>query len=187
MRGNPRIDTPDLDPDLHPNPDPERSLVEDLGDTVDELRQLYTDFGMRPYRVFSVVYLWTGGAIGRGEAIVESEKEFLPTPWVDTKPVRSDPRSGGIVERGMATLREVSPRLTEDEISDMCGCEHRDPARQTFIEVTMDARDGSSKRRRFAVAGVPYRNAGGFEWEVQIVRQDQDRERDGRPPTPARR
>jgi len=180
VAGNPRPDPPYRDANLHPNPRPGKSLVEEFGSIVDDLRQLNTDFGLRPYRVFSIIVRWTGGASGRGDAVVESEVEFLPTPRVmDLTGMASVATPGGVLQRGDATLREVSPRYTEDEIRAMT---HRIPLpldRDGFIEVRIDQRDGSTVRRRFVVIAVPYRSADGFQWRVTLSSQQGDRHRDG--------
>ena len=180
---NPRPLTPTDDNREHPNPAPAQSLTESLGGVVDDLRQLYTDFGLRPYRVFSVVYRWTGGVVGRGRALVISEQEFLPTPQLkETSGVRSETRTGGLVERGDVRLEEVSPRYTEDQIRVLFHSLPLPPGDQGFLEVRVDARDGATERRRFVVTGMPYRKADGFEWRANLLRQDMQRDRDGLPP-----
>ena len=178
-RRNPRPVPPDRDPRLGPNPDPGSSIVEELGGTVDELRQLYTDFGMRPYRVFSVVVKWSGSEIGRGLPTVVSEKEILPTPEVDLRSVRTEMRNAGKVDTGSAMLREVSPRFTEDDIELLFHVQPLPDGCQGFIEVQHDRRDGPAVRRRFAVRGAAQRNAEGFEWVVPLVSQEPQRERSG--------
>ncbi len=183
---NPRPETPNTDPSLHPLVTPARSLVEDLGETADEMRQLYTDFGMRPYRVFSIVVKWTGGDVGRGEQQVISETEFLPTPLVDMSRLNAALKSGGRVENGNVRLRELSPRYTEEQITELF---HRNPlpkGLQSFVEVREDARDGNTKRRRFQVTGVPERRADEFQWTVELVSAYPDRNRDGTISQPGR-
>jgi hypothetical protein len=155
--------------------------VEELAAVADDLRQLNTDFGLRPYRVFSVVVAWSGGVIGRGLAAVVSETELLPTPLVDLRPVRGTMRTGGQVEEGMATLKEVSPRYTEEDIETLFHQQPLPKGHEGFLEVRMDRRDGVRvKRRRFTVRGVPYRDAAEFDWEVRIMRQRRDRKPDGK-------
>lgn len=182
--GNPRLQTSNSPgaPE-HPACDPSATLVEQLGSVADDLRQLNTDFGLRPYRVFSVRVRWTGGEVGRGECVVISEREFLPTPRLDeTGGVAGTPRSGGIAERGSVKLREISPRYTEDEVRGLLCCSLTlAPGVEGWVEVMMDARDGLSRRRRFVVSGIPFRNAGRFEWTATLLRQDQDRSRSGVP------
>lgn len=164
-------------------PAPGGTLVESLGSTVDSMRQLYTDFGMRPYRVHSVAVKWSGGSIGRGVTSVLAEVEFLPTPLVkEWTGLQGDPRSGGVPERGMGRLEQLSPLYTEDMIRTLAFCGCAVPADvEGFIEVRMDHRDPDARRRRFTIRGVPYRSADGFEWRLGLFRQDQDRARDGTP------
>lgn len=169
----------------HPDPDPCVSLVESLGETVDSLRQLYTDFGLRPYRVFSVVYEWSGGDVGRGLPRVISEQEMLPTPRViETSGVSGELRSAGLVERGTVRLEQVSPRYTEDQVRLLFFQYPLPPGKQGFIEMRIDSRDGSTERRRFIVRGIPFRDAQGFQWRVTLLRQDEDRTRSGLPAGP---
>lgn len=168
-----------------PLTDPCVSLAESLGETVDNIRQLYTDFGLRPYRVHSVVYEWSGGEVGRGTARVISEQELLPTPRLtETSAVQGEQRTGGLVERGSVRLVQVSPRYTEDQVRVLFHQLPLGQARQGFIELRVDARDGSSERRRFIVRGIPFRDAEGFQWRVNMIRQDEDRLRTGAPPGP---
>ena len=181
---NPRSTTPATDPLVAPADEPSGSLVEEFGGIVDDLRQLYTDVGLRPYRVFLVRVRWGGGEIGRGEATVVSEAELLPTPEVDFTPLRTEIKSGGKVERGGFTLREISPRYTEDEILDLF---HVERGFQVFVEVRHDSRDGQQpKRRRFTVKDVPWRKAKDFQWVARLQVEEQARNRDGSLPGPKR-
>lgn len=174
---NPRVLTPNDNPELFPPDDPSATFAEGMGAIVDDVRSLVSDMGLRPYRVFSVLVRWSGGEVGRGEP-VSFEREFVPTPKLIEPSVTSEPRSGGLVERGLATLTEISPRYTEDELRDLFGCDER-PGVEIFVEVRVDARDGSTERRRFAVSGMPFRDADGFQWVARLIRQDGGRRRDG--------
>ena len=176
---NPRPGMPPGPPGQHPNPAPRASLVEDLGSVADDLRQLYTDFGLRPYRVFSVLQHWSGGRVGAGTVAVVREIEFLPTPLVDVLPVKRRVTEGGFTEDGDTWLRQISPRLTEDEVQNLVAPGGLQPGDDPFIEVRMDARDGLSERRRYTVQGPPARDAGGFEWKVRLVKANPDRGRQG--------
>lgn len=180
-RNNPRALLPDEDSNVGANQNPAASLVECMADVVDDARQLNTDIGVRPYRVFSVVIRWSGGQVGRGEPTVIQEREFLPTPKVSWTPDRlySENMSGGILERGDVTLTEVSPRLTEDDIRQMVTFENLSTDCEAFVEIAMDRRDGPNvKRRRFSVKGVPFRRGDKFDWLVRLTSQDSDRNRD---------
>lgn len=177
---NPRVNVPNRDPGLHPNRAPGRSLAEELGPVVDEVRQIATDLGMRPYRVFSVTVRWSGGTSGRGRAEVVSEVELLPTPRVialDAMKARA--MAAGVVIRGDIRMREVSPRYTEDEVRGLFCADKQRPELDVFIEVRHDERDGKTDRRRFVVEVVPYRDLKRFEWVAVLSSQQGDRDRDG--------
>lgn len=186
-----KIPTPNLDPSLEPDPNPEQSFTSSIAGIVDDARQLVTDLGLSPYRVFVVTVRWTGGAVGQGEAKVVGELELLPTPEIrETSGVRGEQRSGGLVERGTIELRKVSIRYTERELEGVfqCGrCANRDAAVQVFVEMRIDGREPEARRRRFTVTGMPYLNAKGFEWRVRLLRQDEDRGLNGQLPHPRMR
>ena len=167
--------------DGQPNPAPQNSLAEDLGDVADDMRQLYTDFGLRPYRVFSVIIEWTGGELYRGEPRVICEKEFLPTPYIDLRPLYSNYTEAGILQHGDIVMREVSPSITEDQIRELCfNGEPLPKNQQGFIEVTHDRRKGNMpKRRRFVVRGAPWHDAEKFQWVVALSEEDDERNRNG--------
>jgi hypothetical protein len=187
MSGNPRSPTPNTDSRLAPIEDRrtcrrvplEPSFVDDMGEVADDIRQLATDFGARPYRVFCVVVSWTGREVGRGTQAVLAETELLPTPRIDLTSLRYVVTSGGRTDDGYTKLYEVSPRYTEDDIHSLF---YRDllPGEQAFIEVRMDARDGRQPvRHRLTVSGVPFRDADGFQWVVPLKIQQEERNRDG--------
>lgn len=178
---NPRAGGVPGPPGLHPNPAPSRSLVEELADVADDLRQLQTDFGLRPYRVFSVLQHWSGGRVGAGLVATVREIEFLPTPLVDVLPVKRRMTEGGFTEDGDTWLKEISPRLTEDEVQNLVAPQGLQAGDDPFIEVRMDARDGQSERRRYTVQGPPVRDAGAFQWKVRLVKANPDRSRQGEP------
>lgn len=180
QRFNPRAVKPNEDPALRPNTLPGQSLVEELGATADDLRQLYTDFGLRPYRVFSVVVRWSGGASGLGDAVVVAETELLPTPLLkDMKPIRGVSKPAGRNEEGGITLTQISPRYTEDDIRGLFHTQPLGEALDGFLEVRVDSRDGQTLRRRFSVKGAPYRDAGKFEWSARLRVQYANRSREG--------
>ena len=154
--------------------------MEQLGGVADELRQLYTDLGLRPYRVFSVQEQWSGGKVGVGIPAVVAEVELLPTPLLDQRPLRRKMNQGGFTEDGSVMLRQISPRLTEDEVALLCCGDRTIPGRETYLEVRHDARDGSDVvRRRYTIQGVPAREAGKFQWQVRLIKANPDRDRNG--------
>lgn len=178
---NPRVITPNNDNRIGPNPRPDASLANSLGALADDLRQMYTDFGLRPYRLFSIVTEWSGGEYGRGEERLVSEVEMLPTPRVSLAGLRGSLSDGGLRERGTLRVDQISPRYTEDDIYSLFHCHPLPPKYTGWIEMREDARDGDAPpRRRFVVIGTPARMADKFEWQVDLTQQDPSRNRLGR-------
>lgn len=158
---------------------PQSSLTESLGSVVDRMRQLSTDFGQRPYRVFSVVYQWSGGEEGKGDLSIVAENEFLPTPLVDIGSTGKEATPAGTKETGGARMSELSPRYTEDQIEALLPTALQD-GQFSFVEVRMDARDGSSVvRRRYTIKDTPRRRVEEFDWFVKLTVQQSPRTRAG--------
>jgi hypothetical protein len=151
-----------------------------LQSVVDDARQLLTDMGLRPYRVFTVIVEWSGSDMGLGTESVVSETEFLPTPLVSMRPIGSEMNEGGQVERGNTELKEISGRYTEDQIRGLFQLQALPKNQLSYVEVFHDARDGQLQpRRRFQVTGVPWHDAENFQWVVKLTESDPDRRRDG--------
>jgi hypothetical protein len=175
---NPRARIGNNTPGIGPNPSPGTSFAAELYAVADDIRQIYTDFGMRPYRVFSVVYACDAGD-GRGPMRLISELEFLPTPFVDMRPLRSEIKPAGEVTRGLIAISQISPRYTERQISSAILDRPLTHNETAFVEVRVDARDGTTIRRRILIVDVPWRNPDNFGWEVTGMIQDEARNVDG--------
>lgn len=112
----------------------EHSLAEDLIPVADDIRQLATEFGLRPYRVFLV---WVGytsdedadglpdvdvqgtapddNTIGAGRPFLIAEMELLPTPRVGPLGgVRQNLEPVGLTEAGGLTIDQISASYSED-------------------------------------------------------------------------
>lgn len=166
---------------LRPNPDPANSLVASLTGVVDGLRQLQTEVGLRPYRVFAVVIDWTGKEEGRGDPVV-TELELLPTPLVKFRGLRLELKTAGKTDRGYIDISEISPRFTEDQLQRSFHVKPLTDAQEAFYEVRQDAREGAEPlRRRFVIRGVPERDAENFQWTMRLSAQNQQRDRNGQP------
>lgn len=154
----------------------------------DKLRQLNTNFGIRPYRVFLVWQLWNGSERYEGDPVQTIECELLPTPLVATlDAVALDPRSAGVLPMGMMRLSEVSvDRYTRDRLRgiDIPGLgrfEHIPQLWSFFYEVREDGRgDCPPWRMKYKLANEPHRMADNMMWQFGIERISEDRERDGR-------
>lgn len=127
--------------DLHPKPEfaVACSLVDSLIETADEIRQLYTDVGLRPYRVFMVWVDWSAdvdqdGMIngeerylenaveGVGKARLIREVEILPTPLVEgLAGLSGSVDAVGNTERGNVTVTQISMSYTEDQLQGLLG------------------------------------------------------------------
>lgn len=112
----------------------ERTLAENLVPVADGIRQLATDFGLRPYRVFLVWIGYTAdenadglldvdeqgvsaddATVGAGRPYVIAELELLPTPRVGPLGgVRQSLEVVGLTEVGGVMLDQISPSYTED-------------------------------------------------------------------------
>jgi hypothetical protein len=136
------------------------------------------ELGVRPYTVHAVKVRWSGGEVGRGEPSPLLDLQILPTPkQVSIGSMAREAEAAGAVERGDVMLSGVSPRYTEDEIDSMFGVGAA-ADEECFIEIRMDARDGTGqRRRRFTLAKPPERKTS--EWRVTLRRSTGDRARDG--------
>lgn len=154
----------------------------------DRLRQLNTNFGVRPYRVFLVWEKWDGSERGEGETHPVAECELLPTPLVQTMDAVSlDPRSAGILPIGTLRISEVSiDRYTRDRLwgLDIPGVgrfDHIPPLYSFFYEVREDGRgDCPPWRMKYRLSNEPHRMADQLMWQFAIERISEDRERDGK-------
>jgi hypothetical protein len=158
---------------------PERSFVEDMAETVDCLRQLATDFGARPYRVFIVTVQWDGARPGEGKQSVLSEEELLPTPRADLSAISYQITNAGRTDQGTVRLYEVSPNYTEADLHRMIGSELADN-QQAFVEIRLDGREGNTPvRHRLTVSGAPFYDATGFQWILPLKIQYENRTKRG--------
>lgn len=176
---NPRGTTPaSLDPGLGElEYEASRTLVEELGEVADDLRQIGVEMGLHPYTVHVVRIRWSGSEQGRGKPTTVLDRPLQPTPTISSINVLDRLQdSAGVVERGDIRMTGVSPRYTEDELDGYFGKEDDEEA---FYEVRIDKRDGTTKRRRFVLSNAPERRPGNFDWSLTLTSQDDARERSG--------
>ena len=99
-----------LDPDV---------LIDDLvTDVIDGLREdLHPIFGVRAYRVFTVLRTWTGARLGEGSIASDVEVEIRPQPRVKQwTGLDIDLAKCGLDELGPIKLTEWSLSCTEAEV-----------------------------------------------------------------------
>lgn len=175
--------------------DAKRSLVERLsrpGGVVDRARQLATEVGARPQRVFLVWTVFTGGERGKGEERVLHRHEVTPRPRVDTSSIQRNPMLIGIVAQGSVRVDEVTTSLTFDELlGRVLPGGSAVPADQGkvefFYEVVEDGRgDRPPARGRFRLFNAPSRESENAQWVLLLEPTSNPMKRDGQPERPGR-
>lgn len=161
------------------------SLVGELFGCVDVIRQIATDLGARPYRVFLVWTLWSGEERGEGVEAIVREEEILPVPKVaELSGIQLQLLDIGMDEQGAVQVSQISPRYTENQLLGRKQDGSGVAKNETFSwEVRLDKGDMSDlkRRRRFMIKGVPSFKADSLMWSVNLIRAGSDREHDGRP------
>lgn len=158
-----------------------RSLVARLVPIADRLRQFYTQFGLRPYRVFIVHVVWAGGQKGAGNPIEISRREVLPTPRVrDMAGTNEVLRATGLSEEGGINVDQISAKYSEDDLMGRT-LDLQDPELRLtstsgadfFWEVVENrVVEPTGFRRRYVPSAAPFISADGFQWKVTLTRQD---------------
>jgi hypothetical protein len=161
-----------------------KTLARQLVPLADQLRDMLTQFGLRPYKVRIVRTQWSGGERGIGVPVVVKETDILPTPLLsDLTTLTEIVQPVGLDEIGMVTLSEVSGRFTEDDLMGRDSDGAPIPADQEFFyEVEFPRLDGlPGVRRRFFPRSAPQYDAGGLQWVVRMEKTHEDRDRAGDP------
>lgn len=183
-----------------------RTIAHRFGRRADNLRQLATKFGIRPYRCFLVWTIWDGGERGRGNETIVGKIELLPTPLVkNLDSVSYRFFSGGVLPVGSISVTRISTNFTQDQLTGLAvprsieeahklsrpkaeTAKHlRRPSVETlpepldfFWEVVEDGRgDDPAERNKFRLAAWPERVPGNVEWRVLLERVSNDENRDG--------
>jgi hypothetical protein len=163
-----------------------RTLVQRFVRVADNLRQLNTQFGARPYRTFLVWTKWSGGARGQGDEQVLLELELLPTPKVMSMDgVAFSIFHAGTLPVGSVKLTEVSMAYTNDQLTGhlVPGLGHVDQIPSPydfFYEVREDGRgDNPPQRLKFRLLNFPTMDAENVQWTLMLERVSEDRGRDG--------
>ena len=155
----------------------------------DNLRQINTRFGVRPYRVFLTWTRWEGAETGEGYEVLAQRIELLPTPLVKEN-INYEIWHGGTLAEGSITLGEVSVvAYTEDILRgfdarlihdlDLSGDNPSVPEPWDFFyEVVQDRRAGCEPDRpRFRLNGCPFLKADTQEWTFTLERASRQRTR----------
>lgn len=168
------------------------TLANRLGPTVDRIRQIATNLGVRPYRVFLVWTRWSGSERGEGNEQEVLRVEVLPTPRVTSLDnVSFSPMHAGVLPVGslrvdrisVATLPSCFPTTYDLLRGHMVPTPHEDQTPEPFeffYEVIEDGRgDCPPVRAKYRLLSVPFRRAGKVDWTVTLERESQDNFRDG--------
>lgn len=157
------------------------SLVSSLIPCVDSIRDLYTQFGARPYQVMLVWTRWSGGERGVGVEEVVREELLLPTPKLgDMAALSRDLSPVGVDEVGSVRIAEISARFTEDYLVGRCDDGGAIPEDQNFYwEVRFPRADGFGPRRRFVPKSAPMLDSTKFQWSISLLKVSEDRMRSG--------
>lgn len=188
--GAPLSELPEIRGELKPTPDARMpaTLAGRLVPVADKIRQLYSRFGIRPYRVYLVHGFWTGVSRGKGVLQILSRREITPVPRVrDLGQVSEVLRSTGLTEEGGVVIDQISGRYTEDDLMGRTP-DLQDPALQRTSHTTAEfwwevtesrPSQPTSILRRFYPNVAPSISRDGFQWTVGLIRQDYDRARTG--------
>jgi hypothetical protein len=159
------------------------TLCQKLIPLADGVRDLATQLGARPYRVFLVKTQWSEGERGLGIEEIIEETEILPVPKLSSMDgIALQLQSIGIDEIGTTKVSEISGRYTEDQLRGLGPGGEELPKDQNFYwEIVFMRTDGEQPRRRFLPRGVPDYKPTRIQWEVTLLRASRDRQRDGSP------
>jgi hypothetical protein len=161
------------------------TLAFNLIDVADGLRDLYTTFGLRPYRVQLVRSRWTHGVRGQGVEQIISAIAVLPTPLLSDMTTLAEINSAiGADETGEVLLSQVSGSFTEDQLRGHPRDGEPVPVDEQFyyeIEFPPACRGDAGEKRRFTLKSAPMYYADRFQWNIRLEKQRQDRGRNGDP------
>lgn len=167
--------------DLRPGDFP-KTLAGRLICTADNVRDLYTRFGLRPYKVRIIRTRWTGGRRGQGEEFITHERPIRPTPLLaDLGAISQIVNPIGLDEVGGVQLSEITGTFTDDDLRglDSAGTPP-EPDEQVFYEIEFPRSDGQpGERRRFFLGAAPMYQADQFQWIVRLERAHEGRDRRG--------
>lgn len=155
-----------------------------LGRVADNIRQVATRLGARPYRCFLVWSTWTNGVRGEGEEVETMRTEILPTPVVTSMDqIALNPQNVGLVQIGDVKVTEISVSFTEDQLMGRLGGATQVEQPQSFAwEIIEDGRQRDNPvHTKFRVKGRPVLKADQAMWSVNLERVGDDRQRDGSP------
>ena len=164
-------------------PQMRRTLGQTLLPVADTLRNLLTDFGLRPYVVHLLQTRWSTGERGVGVEIILADCPLLPTPRItDLTEVLNIVTPAGLAEQGEILVTRISGLMTEEQLRGIWpNGEQTEKDSQFMYEVRFDnvATGFPGERRRFFPVSAPYFDAPALQWRIKLRKQRDDRARDG--------
>jgi len=165
------------------------TLANRLRGPVNRVRQIATDLGVRPYRVFLVWTTFDGEERGEGSEYELARVEILPTPKIgELTSLGMNPYSQGFASTGSLRLEKISagftqPQLMGLEVPGRGQLQNMSNNVDFWYEMREDGRGGDQPvPLRYRLASSPYRAAGKVSWSVMLERQDEATQMDGLPP-----
>ena len=160
------------------------TLAQKLIPVADNIRNLFTRFGLRTYKVRIVRVRWSAGRRFKGVPSVVEELDIMPTPLVQDLTTLTEIASPiGLDEAGVIVVSEISGEYTDDQLRSLSKeGEPPGPDEEVFYEIEYPQPNGPSttnERRRFFLRGAPYYAAGRFQWSVRLEKTNEDRSRTG--------
>ena len=148
----------------------------------DDLRDMFTQFGLRPYTVRRIRVKWSGQRRGVGQPTVIFSEPILPTPKVtDISGLSELLHPIGLDEHGSIRLSEISGTYTEDDLRGLDSSGKGAAVDEEFFyEIEYARPDGlAGEKRRFFPSGAASYNAGKLQWTLMLEKSNEDRGRDG--------
>jgi len=138
--------------------------VSDAYADVDEARQVLTDEGLRPLRVWTVLRTWSGVEPGDGSSS-DQETELTPRPKVHppgSPALKRFASEAGLDMRGQVLVEQLSPNLS---LEDLVGPTLTD-AQQWFFRVAHDTGEAFGRTGLFRLAGQPFKRP--LDWVLRL-------------------
>jgi hypothetical protein len=160
----------------------DKTLARKLIPVADGIRDLFSRFGTRPYKVRLVRVVWSSGTRGAGAPVVQRVLDILPTPLVqDLSTMTEIVHPIGLDEVGTIVVSEISGRFTDEELRflDKAG-DPPGPDTEVFWEIEFPRPDGlPGDLRRFYLRSAPMYFSTKFYWMVRLEKAHNDRDRNG--------
>jgi len=160
-----------------------KSILHKLVPVIDSARNIATRVGARPYSVTLVRTRWTGGRRGQGVEEVQTETPLEPTPKVDgIAGLAEELRPVGVEEIGAGIIvTQISARYTREALLGQQGDGTGLDLDESFWWEVAYHHPSLDKpmRRRFVPATTPEYDPGSLQWRVGLVKQTNQRGRDG--------